>query len=41
MTLLLDVRGLTVELPTVVGWIRLVNDVSLRIAAGESVGVGG
>src|SRR6267143_1708274 len=39
MTLLLEVRGLTVELPTAAGWVRPVNEVSLRIAAGESLGL--
>ncbi len=34
-------RGLKVELPTPAGWIRPVNDVSLRIAAGESLGLVG
>jgi len=38
---LLDVRGLTVELPTSAGWVRPVNEVSLRIAAGESLGLVG
>ncbi len=38
---LLDIRGLTVELPTPLGWVRPVNDVSLRIAKGESVGLVG
>jgi peptide/nickel transport system ATP-binding protein len=38
---LLDVRGLTVELPTPAGWARPVNDVSLHIAAGESLGLVG
>lgn len=38
---LLEVRGLTVELPTPAGWVRPVNDVSLRIAAGESLGLVG
>jgi oligopeptide/dipeptide ABC transporter ATP-binding protein len=38
---LLDVRGLTVELPTPSGWVRPVNQVSLRIAAGESLGLVG
>jgi len=33
---LLDVRGLTVELPTAAGWVRPVNEVSLRLGAGES-----
>jgi oligopeptide/dipeptide ABC transporter ATP-binding protein len=39
--LLLDVRGLTVELPTAAGWVRPVNEVSLRIGAGESLGLVG
>jgi oligopeptide/dipeptide ABC transporter ATP-binding protein len=38
---LLQVRGIKVELPTPAGWIRPVNDVSLRIAAGESLGLVG
>jgi peptide/nickel transport system ATP-binding protein len=38
---LLHVRGLKVELPTPAGWIRPVNDVSLRIPAGESLGLVG
>ena len=38
---LLDMRGLTVEFPTAAGWVRPVNEVSLRIAAGESVGLVG
>jgi len=37
----LDVRGLTVELPTPAGWVRPVNDVSFAIAAGESLAVVG
>jgi ABC-type glutathione transport system ATPase component len=37
MSGLLEVRGLTVELPTPTGWVRPVNEVSLRIAAGESL----
>jgi peptide/nickel transport system ATP-binding protein len=37
----LDVRGLTVELPTRAGWIRPVNDVSFAIAEGETLGVVG
>lgn len=41
MTSLLDVRGLTVELPTPAGWVRPVNEVSLRIDAGESLGLVG
>ena len=38
---LLQVRGLKVELPTPAGWVRPVNEVSLRIAAGESLGLVG
>jgi oligopeptide/dipeptide ABC transporter ATP-binding protein len=38
---LLHVQGFTVELPTPLGWIRPVNDVSLRIAKGESFGLVG
>jgi peptide/nickel transport system ATP-binding protein len=38
---LLKVRGLTVELPTAAGWIRPVDDVSLRIGAGECLGLVG
>jgi oligopeptide/dipeptide ABC transporter ATP-binding protein len=38
---MLDVRGLTVELPTPAGWVRPVNDVSLRIGEGESLGLVG
>jgi peptide/nickel transport system ATP-binding protein len=41
MTPLLEVRGLTVELPTAAGWVRPVNEVSLRIVAGESLGLVG
>src|SRR5260370_2285728 len=41
MSGLLEVRGLTVELPTAAGWVRPVNEVSLRIGAGESVGLVG
>src|SRR6266849_5919721 len=41
MSMLLEVRGLTVELPTEAGWIRPVNEVSLHIAAGESLGLVG
>ncbi len=41
MTSLLEVRGLTVELPTPEGRIRPVNDVSLRIGAGEALGLVG
>ncbi len=38
---LLEVRELTVELPTPAGWVRPVNEVSLRIAEGESLGLVG
>jgi oligopeptide/dipeptide ABC transporter ATP-binding protein len=41
MNELLDVRGLKVALPTAAGWVRPVNDVSLRIDAGESLGLVG
>jgi oligopeptide/dipeptide ABC transporter ATP-binding protein len=37
----LDVRGLTVELPTHSGWIRPVNDVSFALAEGETLGIVG
>ncbi len=38
---LLNTRGLTVDLPTARGWVRPVNEVSLRIGAGESLGLVG
>ena len=41
MARLLDVRGVTVELPTAGGWVRPVNEVSLQIDRGESVGLVG
>ncbi len=41
MTKLLEVDGLSVELPTAAGWVRPVNEVSLRIGAGESLGLVG
>jgi peptide/nickel transport system ATP-binding protein len=41
MSDLLQLCGLTVELPTAAGWVRPVNDVSLHIAAGESLGLVG
>ncbi len=41
MAALLDVRGLAVELPTERGWIRPVADVSLRLEAGETLGLVG
>jgi peptide/nickel transport system permease protein len=41
MSDLLEVNGLTVELPTPRGWVRPVNDVSLHIAPGETLGLVG
>ena len=41
MEQLLEISGVTVELPTAQGWVRPVNEVSLRIAAGECVGLVG
>lgn len=41
MSNLLDVRGLTVELPTPAGWVRPVSAVSLRIDAGKPLGLVG
>ena len=41
MTSLLEVRGLTVELPTPAGWVRPVNEVSFDIDASESLGLVG
>jgi len=38
---LFDIRTLTVELPTAAGWVRPVDDVLLRIGAGECVGLVG
>jgi oligopeptide/dipeptide ABC transporter ATP-binding protein len=37
----LDVRGLTVELPTRAGWVRPVNEVSFALGAGETLGIVG
>jgi oligopeptide/dipeptide ABC transporter ATP-binding protein len=37
----LDVRGLTVELPTRTGWVRPVNDVSFTLGEGETLGIVG
>ena len=41
MTARLEVRGLTVELPTRAGWVRPVNDVSLALGEGEALGIVG
>ena len=41
MSELLTTRGLTVDLPTARGWVRPVNQVTLRIGAGESLGLVG
>ena len=38
---ILDVRSLTVELPTTSGWIRPVNDVSFTLNQGETLGIVG
>ena len=38
---LLELRGLTVEIPTPAGWIRPVDEVSLKLDAGESLGLVG
>ncbi len=37
----LDVRGLTVELPTRAGWVRPVNNVSFSLGEGETLGIVG
>ncbi|MGA8367292.1 MAG: ABC transporter ATP-binding protein [Candidatus Acidiferrales bacterium] len=37
----LEVRGLTVELPTRAGWVRPVNDVSFTLDEGETLGIVG
>src|ERR1700751_3804587 len=41
MKLLLDARGLIVEVPTAQGWVRPVNEVSLRVGAGACLGLVG
>jgi oligopeptide/dipeptide ABC transporter ATP-binding protein len=41
MATILDVRNLTVELPTTSGWIRPVNDVSFTLNQGETLGIVG
>ena len=38
---LLKIQSLTVELPSIAGWVRPVNDVTLRIAPGEALGLVG
>ena len=38
---LIELRGLTVEIPTPAGWIRPVDDVSFAVDAGESLGLVG
>jgi oligopeptide/dipeptide ABC transporter ATP-binding protein len=38
---LIELRGLTVEIPTPAGWIRPVDEVSLKLDAGESLGLVG
>src|SRR5208282_892290 len=37
----LEVRGLTVELPTRAGWVRPVNDLSFALGEGETLGIVG
>src|SRR5580704_18431613 len=41
MAVRLDVRKLTVELPTQTGWVRPVNEVSFSLAEGETLGIVG
>src|SRR4030081_384127 len=41
MATLVELRGLTVELPTPAGWIRPVDGVSFALEAGESLGLVG
>ncbi len=41
MAALIELRGLTVEIPTPAGWIRPVDDVSFALGAGESLGLVG
>src|ERR1700676_2545758 len=41
MVPLIELRGLTVELPTPAGWIRPVVDISFTLGAGESLGLVG
>jgi oligopeptide/dipeptide ABC transporter ATP-binding protein len=41
MSPLIELRGLTIEIPTPAGWIRPVDDVSFALEAGESLGLVG
>jgi oligopeptide/dipeptide ABC transporter ATP-binding protein len=41
MESLLEIRALTVELATAAGWVKPVNEVSLRLARGEALGLVG
>src|ERR1700675_1048151 len=41
VTPLIELRGLTVELPTPAGWIRPVDDVSFTLEIGDSLGLVG
>jgi len=41
MAIKLDVRALTVDLPTRAGWVRPVNEVSFRLGEGETLGIVG
>src|SRR5579872_7474666 len=41
MAPLIELRGLTVEIPTPAGWIRPVDDVSFALDPGESLGIVG
>src|ERR1700677_3602649 len=41
MAVRLDVRKLTVELPTQTGWVRPVNEVSFTLGEGEALGIVG
>jgi oligopeptide/dipeptide ABC transporter ATP-binding protein len=41
MSPLIELRGLTVEIPTPAGWIRPVDDVSFALEPGESLGIVG
>jgi oligopeptide/dipeptide ABC transporter ATP-binding protein len=41
MARLIELRGLTVEIPTPAGWVRPVDDVSFSLGAGESLGLVG